>query len=119
MPLNKIVFLPLLMIIGSIGAYAQTPESYYNQTKLYDNQQSDQGMTISIDKFTYSTQDAINVIGHVSDYKQGSKISINILDPFKKTIEQVTVLATSSGNFNVIINLPQQTASGKYTMVGI
>jgi len=102
-----------------MGAYAQTPESYYNQTKLYDNQQSNQGMTISIDKFTYSTQDTINVIGHVLNYKQGSKISINILDSFKKTIDQIAVLATSSGNFNVIINLPQGTASGKYTMVGI
>src|SRR5438445_13470663 len=120
MPLNKILFLPLVLIIGSMGAaYAQVPESYYNQTKLYENQQSNQGMTISIDKFTYSTQDTIKIIGHVLNYIQGSKISINILDPFKKTIDEVAVVGTSSGNFNVIINLPQQTSSGKYTMVGI
>src|SRR5689334_7661532 len=101
-----------------MGAYGQVPESYYNQTKLYDNQKSNSQITLSIDKTTYAAKDSMNVIGTVSSTRSGYSVNLDLIDSLKKTINHVSVSASQSGFFTVVVNFPDGIASGQYTLVG-
>jgi len=115
---NKIAFLPLLLIMVPFLAYGQVPEEYYSESQLYPNQKSNDQLALSIDEYLYGPGGTVNVFGVVKNYQQGIQVLIKVYDPDKKQIVDLSSLAAGDGNFRTPFEIPQDAIDGNYTVIG-
>ena len=116
--MNKIAFLPLLLIIGSLHAYGQVPEEYYEESQLYQNKKSNDQLALSIDEYLYGPGGTVNVFGIVKNYQQGIQVLIEVYDPAEKQIVDLSSLAASDGNFRTPFEISRDAIDGNYTVTG-
>jgi len=109
---KKIIFLTL-GIFGFSIAYAQIPAEF----ELYDNVVSNDEITFSMDKLTYYPGDPAYLLGNVTEYRSGLRVTILIMDETGKIRSEISAPVKKNGVFSVQNDIPETVKPGEYTLL--
>ena len=113
---NKIFYLllPVILIIGIYGS--QTSYEISGYFKPYTVKNSNNILTISIDKSSYKPGQTMYISGKVNHSDEGTKVNIQIVGPDKLTAGNFDTLVDRYGTFVSFYPIPDTASSGKYTL---
>jgi plastocyanin len=105
------------ILIGILAVFAFIlPYAHAQPTQdfdIYDNNAANAEITVSMNKFTYSSGEQASIVGFITtDYKQGQKVLLQLTDSYGTLQADLSVLPTKDGIFNVDVTLPKATTSG-------
>ena len=108
------IILPIILILGIYGS--QNSYELTGYYKLYNIKNSNDGLTLSVDNYTYKQGQIIHLAGKANHYNEGGKINIRITDHSKNTVANFDSLLDRYGIFKYSFDIPTTFSNGKYLL---